>query len=97
MKLPYLIVALTLAVTGAAFAAEDHAHAVKPQQGGVVVMVKDIEHELVAKPDGLQLYLRDHGKPVDVSQSRAKLTLLSTGFYDVTLTFDPASSDCATQ
>lgn len=77
MRLPQLVAALALAVTGAAFAAEDHPHAVKPQQGGVVVVVKDIEHELVAKPDGLQLYLRDHGKPVDVSQARAKLTLLT--------------------
>jgi hypothetical protein len=39
--------------------------------------VKDVDYELVAKPDVLQLYIRDHGKPVDVSKTTAKVTLLS--------------------
>jgi len=77
MKLVQLIAALALATTATAFAAEDHAHAIKPLHGGVVVVVKDVEFELVAKPDALQLHLRDHGKPVDVSQASAKLTLLA--------------------
>jgi hypothetical protein len=71
------IAALALAATGAAFAAEDHGHEIKPLQGGVVVVVKDMEFELVAKPDSLQLHLRDHGMPVDVSKASAKLTLLA--------------------
>jgi hypothetical protein len=54
---------------------EAHSHA--PQHGGVVVEVKDIDLELVAKPGVLQLYLRDHGKPADVSKASAKVTLLS--------------------
>ena len=77
MKPMQHIAALVLAVTGAAFAAEDHGHETKPLHGGTVVVVKDIEYELVAKPDSLQLHLRDHGKPVDVSQASAKLTLLA--------------------
>ena len=77
MKLVQLIAALVLAATGAAFAAEDHGHATKPLHGGVLVVVKDIEYELVAKPDTLQLHLRDHGKSVDVSKASAKLTLLA--------------------
>ncbi len=77
MKLVQLIAALALAATGTAFAAEDHGHEVKPLLGGVVAVVKDIEYELVAKPDTLQLHLRDHGKKVDVSQASAKLTLLT--------------------
>lgn len=36
-----------------------------------------MDYELVAKADGLQLYVRDHGKPVDVSQASAKLILLA--------------------
>lgn len=76
MKLTRLIAALAFAATGAAFAADNHTHDPKPQHGGVVVEVKDIEYELVAKPDLMQLHLRDHGKPVDVSQASAKLTLL---------------------
>ena len=39
--------------------------------------VKDVDYELVAKPELIQLHLRDHGKPVDVSKVSAKLTLLS--------------------
>ena len=46
-------------------------------QGGVLSNVKDVDYELVAKPDVLQLYMRDHGKPVDVSKTTAKVTLLS--------------------
>ena len=84
MKLKHLIAALSIAATGAAFAAtgtafaaEDHGHETKPMQGGVVAVVKDIEYELVAKPALLQLHLRDHGKPVDVSKGSARLTLLA--------------------
>lgn len=54
---------------------EAHSHA--PQHGGVVVEVKDMDLELVAKPDVLQLYLRDHGKPADVSKASAKVMLLN--------------------
>jgi hypothetical protein len=78
MKLHLLAIALSIA--GAAHAAGDkheHAHEHKPLHGGVVVEVKDIDYELVAKPAAIQLYLRDHGKPADVSKASAKLTLLS--------------------
>lgn len=54
-----------------------HAHDVKPIYGGVVTEVKDINYELVAKPDGIALYVTDHGKPVDVKGGAATLTLLS--------------------
>jgi hypothetical protein len=79
MKFPQLIAALALATTGAAFAADNHAHGHehKPLHGGLVVEVKDMDYELVARPDLLQLHLRDHGKAVDVSKVTAKLTLLS--------------------
>lgn len=82
MKLQHLIAAAALATTALAQAAggkhdHDHAHEHKPLHGGVVVEVKDIDYELVAKPTVIQLYLRDHGKPADVSKASAKLTLLS--------------------
>lgn len=79
MKLPQLIAAMAIATTGAAFAADNHAHGHehKPLHGGLVVEVKDMDYELVAKPDLLQLHLRDHGKAVDVSKAAAKLTVLS--------------------
>ena len=76
MKLAQFSAAFALAASAGAFAADGHSHDHKPQHGGVVVEVKDIEYELVAKPDTLQLHLRDHGKVVDVSKGSAKLTLL---------------------
>ena len=54
-----------------------HAHDSKARAGGVVTVVKDVNYELVAKPDGLALYVTDHGKPVDLSGASAKLMLLS--------------------
>ena len=76
MKTPALLVSITLALSGAAFAAGDkHDH--KPLHGGVVVEVKDMDYELVAKPTVIQLHLRDHGKAADLSKATAKLTLLS--------------------
>jgi hypothetical protein len=75
-----LLASITLALAGTAFAAGDkhnHAHEHKPLHGGVVVEVKDIDYELVAKPTVIQLHLRDHGKPSDISKASAKLTLLT--------------------
>ena len=82
MKTQALLASITLAMTlaGSAYAAgdkHDHAHEHNPMHGGVVVEVKDIDYELVAKPTMIQLHLRDHGKPADVSKASAKLTLLT--------------------
>lgn len=82
MKTQGLLAALTLTITaaGSAFASgpkHDHAHDHKPLHGGIVVEVKDIDYELVAKATTIQLHLRDHGKAMDVAQATAKLTLLS--------------------
>lgn len=80
MKLHFFIASLTLAVAGVAHGAgekHDHAHEHKPMHGGVVVEVKDMDYELVAKATTLQLYLRDHGKPADISKASAKVTLLT--------------------
>ena len=80
MKPQALLAVITLALAGSAFAAgdkHDHAHEHKPLHGGVVVEVKDIDYELVAKPTVIQLHLRDHGKLADVSKASARLTLLS--------------------
>ena len=82
MKPSHLIAlgVLALACAGAARAAGDahaHAHDHQPLHGGVVVEVKDMDYELVAQPGSLQLYLRDHGKPVDLAKASARLTLLT--------------------
>jgi hypothetical protein len=75
MKAISLLAAIALTLAGSAFAAGSHDHS--PQHGGVVVEAKAFDYELVAKATVLQLYLRDHGKPADVSKASAKLTLLS--------------------
>lgn len=79
MTFMQLIAACALAVSGPTLAADghDHGHDHKPQHGGIVVESKDMDYELVAKSELLQLYLRDHGKAVDISKATAKLTLLS--------------------
>ena len=86
------LVALAAAAAMAvpAFAADDHKghdhgesagahkdHDAKPAFGGVVTVVKDVNYELVAKADSLALHVSDHGKPVDLKDASAKLTLLS--------------------
>ena len=79
MKTPALLAAIALALASPAFAASDHkrGHEHKPMHGGVVVEFKDMDYELVAKPSAIQLYLRGHGKPADMSKASAKLTLLT--------------------
>ena len=92
MKTQALIASITLALSSSAFAAgdkHDHAHEHKPLHGGVVVEVKDIDYELVTKTTMIQLHLRDHGKPADVSRASAKLTLL-TGTEEQEVELKPA-------
>ena len=85
-----LSAAVALSVTHVALAADnhkghnhedkkggEHAHDAKAQYGGVVTVVKDMNYELVAKPDSITLYVSDHGEPVDTRNASATLTLLS--------------------
>jgi len=60
----------------AVLAAGEHEHG-KPQHGGVVAETKTMDLELVAKPDVIQLYPSDHGKPMKLDTGSAKLTLLT--------------------
>ena len=79
MKPIHLIAAITLGLSGLAFAAggHDHGHEHKPLHGGIITEAKDMDYELVAKPEQIQLFVRDHGKPADISKGSAKLTVLS--------------------
>lgn len=79
MKLIQLFAAVSLALAGAAFAADGHNHAHEHNglQGGVVVEANHLDFELVAKPDSIKLYIRDHDKPLSVKEASAKVTLLS--------------------
>ncbi|KPF50821.1 hypothetical protein IP87_01575 [beta proteobacterium AAP121] len=76
MKTLTLLASITWALASPALAGPGpHDHA--PLHGGVVVEVKDMDYELVARPTVIQLYLRDHGKAADLSRATAKLTLLT--------------------
>ena len=63
---------------------DDH----KPMHGGIVEG-KQADFELVAKPDVLQLYMRDHGKMMSAAKASAKVTLLA-GSDKQEVTLSPA-------
>ena len=76
MKFQTLLITASLVLGNMAWAGpNDGTH--KPMQGGVLATVKDVDYELVATATNLRLYVRDHGKAVDVSKATAKLTLLT--------------------
>jgi len=74
-RIVLMLVAVTLAASPLAYADGDH----KPKHGGVVAVVKDVEYELVAKPDSMTVFVEDHGKKVDTKGATGKLTLLAGG------------------
>ena len=43
MKLSQLILALSVSISGAAFAADNHGHDLKPMHGGAVAEAKEVE------------------------------------------------------
>lgn len=68
-----LLSSAALLTAPVALASGDH----KPVHGGIVTEVKEVQYELVAKADTLQIYVSDHGKPVKVDGASARVTLLS--------------------
>ena len=80
IKTQALLAAIALVLAGSTFAASgkhDHAHGHKAQHGGVVVEVRDMNYELVAKPTVIEIHVRDHGKAADISKATARVTLLT--------------------
>jgi hypothetical protein len=51
----------------------------KPQHGGVVQMVGETVFELVAKPEGTELYVVDDGEDIDSSKLSATMTVDAGG------------------
>ncbi len=74
MKMKTLLAAALIAVSGAVAAAGDH-HA--PKNGGIVVETKALDFEIVARPELLQVYVKDHDKPVKLEGAKGKVTLLN--------------------
>ncbi|WP_341238103.1 hypothetical protein [uncultured Limnobacter sp.] len=74
---PFLACAvLTMAFATNSVWAQQDDHSMNPRHGGVVVEASHVQFELVNRPDGVQLFARDHGKPVDMSKAAGKLTVL---------------------
>ena len=92
MKFKTLLTATALTFAATAFASEGHGHDAKPMHGGIVTKASDIEFELVAKADGVTVYVRDHGKPASTQGATGKLTVLSGG-QKVEATLTPAGDN----
>lgn len=83
-----MLATVTLGASAAAFADGDH----KPKYGGVVAVVKDVQYELVAKPDSVTVFIEDHGKKVGTKGAIGKLTLL-TGSEKTDVTLAPVGEN----
>lgn len=70
-----------------------HTHAAKPQYGGIVSVVKDINYELVIKADSLTLYITDHDQPIDTKNASATMSFLSASDKIVEAKFIPAGAN----
>lgn len=92
MKISKLIAGLLLAMSGIAFAADEHGHDHKPLHGGIVAESGEMEFELVAKPDGITLHVRDNGKPASSKGATGKVTLLN-GTEKTEAALAPAGDD----
>lgn len=77
MKIRSLILTFVIFLSTTSIANADGRHDHAPLFGGKIFVVKDIDVELVAKNDLVQIYVRDHGKPIDINGGSAKLTLLN--------------------
>jgi hypothetical protein len=79
-----------LLVLGASSLAVNTAHAhggTQPEHGGVVQLVGDVSFELVARADGVELYVEDDGDEVTSADMAAKLSIVDAGAKsEVTLT-----------
>ena len=80
IKLLATSIGLALALnSGLSSAQVKDEHKLEPKHGGVVVESNHIEYELVVKPDNVQLHANDHGKVMDLSQAKGKVTFLISG------------------
>jgi len=74
----FSFLALTLLAAGPFNTAWAHG-GTQPEHGGVVQLVGDMTFELVARPDGVELYVEDDGEEVNSAELAAKLTIVAAG------------------
>jgi len=88
LRIALFVAAVLFGASSVAFADGDH----KTKYGGVLTVVKDVEYELVAKPDAITIYVDDHGKKVSTKGGTGKLTLL-TGAEKSEVTLTPVGEN----
>ena len=74
MKSKTLALAALLAFSGLTFAGPDDHTA---RHGGIFIAGKVADMEVVAKPELIQVYVYDHGKPAKITGAKGKVTLLN--------------------
>jgi hypothetical protein len=77
MKISSIVFTAGVTVFSATAIAGPGGHDHAPKYGGIVIEVKDVDYEVVAKSDVIQIYARDHGKAVKMDGGKAKVTLLN--------------------
>jgi hypothetical protein len=78
MKCKFFAIALLLGLSTNVAAEKIHAtDDLTPKHGGLVSQSRtDLEFELVAKPDLITVYVRDHGKAVETKGATGKIQFL---------------------
>jgi hypothetical protein len=77
MKKFFLPFLFSLSLTPAASQAWAHADHLKPMYGGVTADAEVFQVELVLKGDQATLHVTEHGAPVETTNAKGKLTVLS--------------------
>jgi hypothetical protein len=77
MKISTIILATAFAIIHSIANAGPGGHDHSPKHGGIVVTVKDVDYEVVAKTDAILVYARDHGNAIKTEGGKAKVTLLN--------------------
>ena len=74
-RLPILAAALLCATVAVAQDKHKGGDTHVPKHGGLVTEGKEIQYELVAKPDSISVYVEDHGKKLSTAGMAGRVTL----------------------
>ena len=86
-NLPSFVAMLVLGVPSLTLNVAQAHGGTQPEHGGVVQLVGDLSFELVARADGVELYVEDDGDEVTSADLSARLTIVDAGAKsEVTLT-----------
>ena len=72
-----MLMLLGTTFTCSVHAQEKHGDSHAPKYGGVVIETKIADLELVAKPELIQIYPSDHGKPMKLTSATGKITVFN--------------------